>query len=342
MHPPVDLALELLGGCGAVDEYRLPPRSGASANTMKWLQDRQIDSLLHHRQEQVPEQQVRYDFVLATQRRWWVDALAALAAADVRTIVFKGAEFLERLFAPRALGITHDIDLLVGRSQLDEALEVLLALGFRQHVVRHDGTLRSRSAEELKGYYSRHYELAPLLLLHPIGDSWSGQVAWPMVEINGEVNLAVYADLHFGVATNVSGEQFFERAQTSAYGIAETMSDADHLWFLASRLYSEWAFHEKRSLRDLAYMASLVGKPTVSWEVVEESARRYALGPSLFHVLAFLEQLLRIKVPGEVLAACDPSARSYRRDAGAQVHHWFGLQSWDELQRLLAETPLGG
>lgn len=343
-RPPTNLALDLLSGAGASHTSDLGYGiNAADDGKVGWLRERQIDSLLFFRQAGDQPQQRLYNFIWTTQRQWCIAAVSALAAAGVRAIVFKGAEFFERHFAPEAVGIMHDIDLLVEMEQIPDALDILKQLGFRQDVVWPDGRgTRPRSPEELNAFLARHYELAPLVLLHPIGDSWTKPEVWPMVRVEGELFLAVYIDLHFGVAINIPGAPFFDRAEASVFRHGLTMCAADHLWFVASRLYSECAFHGKVSLRDLAYLVALVRKTSIAWDVVEDAAARYSLGPLLYYVLTFLQRLTGINVPPQILASCDPTSRTYRRDAGPQLHLWMGVDTFDSLRNHMEEMSLRG
>ena len=65
-----------------------------------------------------------------SRRRQLAEVLAALAAADVPTIVLKGAYLAEHVWAAPALRPMTDIDLLVPGERLARAQETLAALGY--------------------------------------------------------------------------------------------------------------------------------------------------------------------------------------------------------------------
>ena len=167
-----------------------------------------------------------------------------------------------------------------------------------------------------------------------------------MVKWGDEHILAISVDLHFGVARNIAGTEFFDRTVRSAFPGALTLSPADHLWFLASRHYSERAFHGKTSLRELAYLSALLRSEVIEWDVVADASTRYALGPSLYYPLVFLGTLLGTSIPDFVLTSCDPSVRIYERDAGPQIHEWFEVESFEVLMNIVGEihspSSMGG
>src|SRR5262245_11976202 len=60
-----------------------------------------------------------------------LEAARALAAAGVRAIVYKGQDYLERIYGELGARSMADVDLLVPESDLARAEQALLAAGFR-------------------------------------------------------------------------------------------------------------------------------------------------------------------------------------------------------------------
>src|SRR5689334_15818546 len=63
-------------------------------------------------------------------RRTLLQAAAALASAGVRAIVYKGQDYLERIYGELAGRAMADVDLLVSEAELARAEAALLAAGF--------------------------------------------------------------------------------------------------------------------------------------------------------------------------------------------------------------------
>lgn len=268
----------------------------------------------------------------AVQREHAVELVAALGHADVTAFVVKGADLVPRCFAGRPLSTMSDVDVVVRPSDTRRAAEVLLALGYRQgRVDRREGTLAPSEGSFRPG--GDHYELAPFVKLVAHRAASPPQERWPLVGAPARPRVAVEVDLHYGLATNIRADAFLSRLVPCALGAGAAMSPSDHVWFLASRLYSEVAFHGKRTLRELAQVTVLVRDHLVDWDVVGRAAAGYRLGPSLFHVLDLVDLLLGGAVPAAVLARCDPARGDYRRDGGPCLLPLLGATSREEIAR---------
>lgn len=261
-----------------------------------------------------------------------MELVAALRDAGVTAFVVKGADLVPRCLAGRPLSTMNDVDVVVPPRDTRRAAEVLRALGYRQgDVDRRDGTLAPSEDSFLPS--PDHYELAPFVKLVPHTAASPPQERWPLVGPSAQPRVAVEVDLHYGLATNIRADAFLSRLVPCALGVGDAMSPSDHVWFLASRFYAEVAFHGKRTLRELAQVTALVRDHVVDWDVVGRAAADYRLGPSLFHVLDLVDQLLGAAVPTAVLARCDPARGDYRRDGGPCLLPLLGATSREQVAR---------
>lgn len=332
-HPA--LAIALLRRCA---DGTLPvggaPSDAPGDGAIEWLAARQIDSLsyLARGDADHPVQRV-YDKVWHAQREGTQAVVSALAAAGIDPLVFKGAEILHRSFEPHSINLMADIDLLIDRAALSRCKPILYALGYRQaYYDAKAEALIDRDFADVAAMEGTHYELAPFSRLVPLAlDAEELAVArrinrhplW--VTADGDCRVAVELDLHHGIATDLESAPFFARAVPSSFAGARTFCAADHLWFLAARLYNEVAIHAKESLRDFAYLAILLREPGLDWRIVLDAAQEHSISTPLFYYLSFLDFLCPGRIPADVLPQLDPLVNPRQRDWGWQLERLFGV-----------------
>lgn len=289
------------------------------------LHHKQIDSLLFWDAGRNPPEQRVYDRVWALQRGALAEVQAALEAAGVPALTFKGGEYLEWLFGSRGLGILNDLDLLVPRPKIGEARFVLQSLGYRQATYDAKAmALVDLDPLEIARAEGKHYELLPLDKVHDVALENDERCfverrgTHPCHVRDGGCHLVVRFDVHHQVAADIPSDEFFQRAATARSGLGKTLSDTDHLWFTCCRYYTEVALHGKRSLRDMAYLAALLRQGEIDWDLLCQVAAQYELRPSLFYYLSFLADL-GSSIPPRVLDELDPRRGSRLRDFGWQL-----------------------
>jgi hypothetical protein len=298
---------------------------------LPWLRRRKIDSLFLLRASPQPPEQRLYDKVWHAQRLALNDVVDALVRRGIPAIVFKGAESFLRYYGGSAINVMNDLDILIPTEDLAQGKATLRDLGYEQAIWDPDeGVLALRSAETTNALEGRHYELAPFSKLAVIEleddeeEAASRCGVWPIVSTEAQRLVVLEIDVHHGVARNISGAQFFDRAVASALGIGMTMSSADHLWFTTSRYYAEVAFHGKRSLRDLSHLSAMLKAGSINWDVVLRAHHDYRLGPSLYYFFVFLGFLNPNSIPTEIYEVTSPSGGSYSRDRGPLLEELFG------------------
>jgi hypothetical protein len=335
-EPWQSLALELLRGvareASASQRAPRPLHAKASAAQVSRLRDLKIDSLYYLASGSDAPVQSLYDSLWNAQANVCAEVLAAMEDASVPTIIFKGAEFLHRYWSS-AVAWMSDIDILVPRDHLGMARAVLYRMGFRQaKFSRPHGVLVDADVIELSEVEGRHYELFPFCRLDPIELTGAEirlarkREELPLfIDDDGRAFVIAEVDLHHKVTLDVDTEPFFERCRASTFGAGWSMSAADHLWFTTSRLYNEVAIHGKRSLRDFAFLLSLVTLDDIEWNVVLDSARQYHLHASLYYYFSFLASLSGKAPPQDVVDALVPLATSRLRDWGWQLATLFDV-----------------
>ncbi len=299
--------------------------SETDPDVLSGLRERKVDSLFFLKNGiQSPYQRV-YDRLWSVQRQYFEQVIAEFNARDIPLIVFKGAEMVEGYFNSRSIGILCDVDFLVERSAIEETKALLHNLGFRQaEYSQKMQKLTAIDVMDVAEVESQHYELIPFCKLHrPTLKPDEAQIARryddpPIFGKGGPVAFIIELDIHHQVAGDIPSEQFFKRAAPSAFPGALTMSPADHLWFMTSRYYNEVAVHGKRALRDLAYLAALMGKAEIDWGRFVQAVKDQSLHASAYYYSAFLNRLLNV-VPDEVLREISPIDSPRKRDWGWQL-----------------------
>jgi len=325
-------AFQLLARVGQSPERSMPAFE-CGPGELNFLSSRGIDSLYYISQESDARRQLVYDEIWRIQRLNLVEALDRLQAAGLRPILLKGAELCERYFSPRALGVMGDLDILLPRTELEEARAVFYDLGFRHARYSVEaGELVSRDIAELGQIELQHYELAPLAKLVPLGcgehflEAAAEKPNGPIFRRGNEAVLALEFDVHHSVAADVDPSPLIARAVPSVFPKALTLSLDDHLWVNLTRHYVEVAIHGSCSLRAIAYTAPLIREHGPDWSPLVEIAEDMRLGCSLYYFLALADELSPGQIPPSVLERIRASDPDRRRDWGWQLGKLFGFE----------------
>lgn len=272
-----------------------------------------------------------YDKVWMRQREALLHLLNQLLDKGISPIIFKGAEFLAASYHPHALGLNNDVDILVERPELGTVKKVLHSMDYSQSLFDPNvGELVDRDLQDIAEFERAGYELIPFNRKEEIeleADELAFAQTWqshPLWVVDDRCFVITTFDPHYGVSYDVPGDEFFSRAVPSAVGAGRAMSLADQLWFTTSRYYNEVALNGKDSLRDFAYIASLIPNDQIDWDVILGAADRYDLRPSLYYYFAFLNRLGGA-IPDEALEELSPGKGSRDRDWGWQLSKLFDL-----------------
>lgn len=203
----------------------------------------------------------------------------ALAQMGVRSAPLKGWAFLEGtspLHADPGTRPMDDLDLIVGRPDLECAEAVLAELGF-QPVTRRSAALRG--GHEL----AFHRRTAGVDLFLELHWAWAGRES-----------------LMRGFA--VPGERFLDELCAPDESGLLSPTRLGHLLFTA--------VHAARHALDrwiwLVDLNRLVAREPLDWEALVASARRWRVSGPLYAGLAATRELLRTPIPREALGALAP------------------------------------
>src|ERR1051325_8906792 len=184
------------------------------------LRARRIDSLLYLATGNDSAAQRVYDKVWALQRKAASALLQAASDAGVFTVVMKGSEVVNRYFGGRGVSFLNDIDLLVARDDIQAIKRVLYANGYAQHLFDSERqALLPRDIREIADIEVNHHELAPFNRLEPVEltadeaafvREWAWHPIWP---IGDRFFAVIEFDVHYAVAYDVEGDEFFPRCE---------------------------------------------------------------------------------------------------------------------------------
>lgn len=325
------MVLALLRWCGIfhVDNSQLELEVNVDSY-IDFLERRKLDGLFYLATKTTSVTSRLYEKLGLAQRAAWIKLLHTLAEADLDPVVIKGAEIREAYYHGSAIGVNHDIDILVPQSKLGAVKRVLFSSGYGQYGYdRVKQCLMDLDISKVAATEARHYELAPFIKAEEIrlehdevalAEHWGRH---PLRKIDNKIFLLNQVDVHHRIALDIPPEPLFERAVQSKYGVGKTLSPADHIWFMTSRLYNEVAVHGKLSLRDFAYILPIVAQEEIDWDIVTLAADLYHIHSSLYYYLRFVSSLAPGKIPDMVLERVHPSMGTRRADFGWQLSKLF-------------------
>lgn len=294
------------------------------------LRRRRIDSLFYLVGDPNCARQRLYNRLWNLQSRVLKEITSSFERCGIPHLVFKGSEFIARYFENRSIGMLYDVDILIPRNHVGEAKRTLYSVGLRQAVFDTQlNRLVDRDVGEIARLEGNHYELAPFAWLETLSlddDEFREAQSYNEFPIwchEGKAFFVVEVDVHHGVAMDLTGEEFFGRAVRSAFASSYTLSPADHLWFTLSRFYVEVGLHNKRSLRDLAYVQAMLKMDRIDWDVVISAANDYQIKPAIFYFLTFLSSLSPDLIDSQILKLVRPLNEPGIRDYGPMLHTLF-------------------
>jgi hypothetical protein len=216
-----------------------------------------------------------------------------LEAAGIRALPLKGPFLSRRVHGDYASRMVNDLDLLVDRARLDEAVAVVSELGYRADPLDHDG---------------------PPELHHTMRDP-AGRLA--RIELHRRIHW--YEDEF--------SRHMLERSERGSDGFLEARPDDE----LASLLlyYARDGFYGLRAAADVAAWWDVHG-PTVSAPPLERHWELYpALRRPLAAAAAAAERL--VGLPAARVLPGGASRRPRRARLAIRVGSWTGVGEYDQL-----------
>jgi hypothetical protein len=234
------------------------------------------------------------------------EALGALVAARIPTLVLKGAALAQPVYQDPALRHSHDIDILVDRAHLEPAATALRSAGFGLR-----GGIADAPALDLTLEHPSHLplELHSRLFALP-------HYGLPLADVWSRARLVYLADLP-----------------------ARTLSPADHLLHICGHASYSPSRHSLRWVCDAWYLIDR--HPDLDWDVVLDGAVRGRLALPLRVTLTYLAAALGAPIPPPVLDRVRAAAaRTSRVDRDVAL---FGMRAGarEDVATLLARMPGG-
>lgn len=314
-----------------------PSLRSRAAAALPELERRNISTLYYIAFEPQHAVQRLCDRVWEVQQPMIRDAVATLTARGIPALVFKGVEFLARHFGSHRVVDLGDVDILVPRETLGDALVALQGLGYDNRYFDYAAN-RWEDDDPIKvaHWHATHdHEMWPVNFARPMSLTRDEielrqrlklrGVAFP----DGSPACKVKIDLHFNVGPEFRLEDALQRAVPGAIGAGLAFGPSDHLWLAIVRYYKSVACYEVDSLHHIAYVTRHLARSVIDWdivlrEVLETNAHIQHGAPAMFYILGLLARIDERLVPREVIERFRPSG-ARRDDWGWQIGKLFGF-----------------
>jgi hypothetical protein len=206
--------------------------------------------------------------------------LGLLGEAGIRVIPLKGITLAESLYGDAALRVCADIDILVPPDNVTQALDLILASGYRDE-------LSDPFFSKVVLRHGRHYNL----VREDRGISFLLELHWILVQHSAKNDDAV-------------NDLWAEACPQTFFGVP------------ALSLTPEWEFlylsihatdHEWRSLKWLVDIDQIASSGLVDWQKAMEKAERFEIDLAIRQTLAATSLLLETPLPASYSSAALPA-----------------------------------
>jgi hypothetical protein len=241
-------------------------------------------------------------------------------------VTFKGLELGVRYRPAHGFYAAADVDLLVPKSGLPRAAQVLYEQGYTHRKYSHEAQeWLEVAADDVAAFNAHAYELMQFMKATRV-EGLDADCLAAMSELPGRFSVcegAVFAavcfDVHSNLLFNIDVGPHWERSVVSALGIGRTFCAADHLWFLIHRYYFEVATGALSELRVLAPIAAMIGDPEIDWALLVRNAVEFNATAPLYYWLTFFHRLGAPGVSMDVLRELRSHQGRSQRDWGWQL-----------------------
>jgi hypothetical protein len=257
--------------------------------------------------------------------------LAAVAAAEIKVVLLKGADLDLHVYPQQLPRLMGDVDLLVRPSDAARVAAIFERAGFVQGDLNKPlmriEPLSAEDKSDLEADRPELYEFAKLVLVPDLAgfadviDRYLQDRRF--IVLGGDVYLALGYDVHVNLAPDFDLRDVWSDLREIAFpGVGTTLlgqSFADMLWYLASRMYHEILLLDEPGMRYFVDTVALTHHflQSISWERVVAMCNRYKLHPSLFSTFWHINELLGPVIPAAVIDSCRPGTVE-----GDRGHDW--------------------
>jgi hypothetical protein len=247
--------------------------------------------------------------------------LAALAKEAIPVMLLKGAALIETVYPSVGLRPMEDVDLLVPRSLVQRAYDVVETLGYiapAARFKRNDSLQLSRS--------HHHYPLIEQSRSVVIELHHHISTAWPDFDIGG----------------------FWERAVPGLGEVTHLVpSPEDLMLHVAVHFTSDRVERRSGALGQVADMARIAKECPLDWDALARRSIEYGVGARLFLALLSTSVLVSGVIPDEVVSTLRPGSygaglgEEFVRQRVLRSRSAFPLERLSELRRLLFPGATG-
>ncbi|MBL3610579.1 nucleotidyltransferase family protein [Rhodovulum sulfidophilum] len=295
---------------------------------------RRIDSLYYLQFDRNAEPQQQYRNVFEQQNRAFETVRDAARDLDCDVCVYKGLNYLFRVFDRDPINMMHDVDLVVRRADVPRIKQALRGLGYVQgDLVENTLEIVPRTQEFLESYDTEGYELYAFTKVldfpaHPALNNARG----PVYKTSDAMKIAVSFDIHLSPSLDLGAQLIWDHAVHVTAAAAACTDLTVQVWLSALRYYIEVALNRRRrNIRELAYITAALSHPRLDWELFVALTHTHGTHPPIWYTLAFLDHVAELSIPDWVLMSLHPTKGDRTFDFGWQYPKLFGLL--DELPK---------
>jgi hypothetical protein len=221
------------------------------------------------------------------------EILRVFHAAGIDVVLLKGSHLAQFVYQDIGFRTMCDLDILIRKEHLDKAEKLILKMGY-EYIKQHDDTQKQAAIIAWwKNPKSGHYHLAPFSC--PTKGIKNLEIHWGIEELGSPFNKDI--------------EGLWERSkpvQTSGMDVL-VLSPEDLLLHLSIHLayHHQLKFFGLRSCCDIAAIINHYADE-VDWHQLQTRALNWGGGKYLYLALHLSKEILRAKIPDEILCALKP------------------------------------
>ena len=224
--------------------------------------------------------------------------LLVLRQQDINPIILKGAYLAHSIYSDLSQRSMIDLDILLKKSQIEVAEQILLDMGYELDGDRED-------------WKNNHFHYRYLHLV----EGTNIELHWDLLEPNSNIQLDIDGIMQRSQSTTIAG------IETLVFSPEDLLL---HLCTHATVLHL-FSYHVIRTLCDITYILRYYGSQ-IDWDKLREYAEKCGARKQVYLVLYFSRGLLNAPVSIEVLNLLKPV------DLNQQILDWAEVRLWGEIE----------
>ena len=260
-------------------------------------------------------------FVIEIQANGWSEVYQHLREAGVESSLLKGLLYAGRFNCQNRV-IFNDVDMMIGRSDIEQSKKILTSTGFSQNVISHDGRIQLIPNESILKFESTHYELFPFTKIVRASqlDLYQDTIRdfgfdHPFIIEDGNVYVAIELDIHHNLSNSMDPQEIIDSSKTGeVFGLSARYLDWEtHIWFVSARVYHEVMILDSHKLRPLVEVGQIVSTQPIDWNKVLEVSKKYNLSAGLYYVFSFLCDSFSVNIPADTISSLNECRQNQGR-----------------------------